>query len=355
MSEQLSTLESMVAAALAQESTPTPERVRELIGAVRGIPLFNAVDDEAAESLAKRFEERLGVTMKIGSVLVERGHQPWLADARASITPYYWDRYRRFLIDRRFPPLGIPILDTDTDRILDLMENPSREAPWDRRGMVVGHVQSGKTANYTAVICKAADAGYKLVVIIAGIHNILRNQTQLRIDEGFVGRDSARLLSKRDDRFVGVGRFDQTRRPVTFTNSVKDFSKAMATSVGLPLQNLNEPAVFVIKKNSSTLNNLLEWLREHSARGGARTIEAPMLLIDTDYNEESFFVRHAYFLGANDPYRSLKTTLKAEINEEAWATLHSDTSRPFDKPKSGRIAVKVINHLGDEVMKVFRV
>jgi adenine-specific DNA-methyltransferase len=77
--------------------------------------------------------------------------------------------------------------------------------------------------------------------------------------------------------------------------------------------------------------------------------------IDTDYNEESFFVRHAYFLGANDPYGALKTTLKAEIDEAAWATLHSDTSRPFDKPGSGRIAVKVINHLGDEVMKVFRV
>jgi adenine-specific DNA-methyltransferase len=77
--------------------------------------------------------------------------------------------------------------------------------------------------------------------------------------------------------------------------------------------------------------------------------------IDTDYNEESFFVRHAYFLGANDPYKALKTTLKAEVNEEAWETLHSDTSRPFDKSKSGRIAVKVINHLGDEVMKVFKV
>ena len=77
--------------------------------------------------------------------------------------------------------------------------------------------------------------------------------------------------------------------------------------------------------------------------------------IDTDYNEESFFVRHAYFLGANDPYSALKTTLKAEIDPDAWATLHSDTSRPFDKPKNGRIAVKVINHLGDEVMKVFKV
>ena len=77
--------------------------------------------------------------------------------------------------------------------------------------------------------------------------------------------------------------------------------------------------------------------------------------LDSDYNEESFFVRHAYFLGQNDPYKSLKTTLKAEINEEAWGTLNSDTSRPFIRPESGRIAIKVINHLGDEVMKVFRV
>ena len=77
--------------------------------------------------------------------------------------------------------------------------------------------------------------------------------------------------------------------------------------------------------------------------------------VDTEYNEESFFVRQAYFLGANDPYKALKTTLKAEINEDAWATLHSDISRPFPKPANGRIAVKVINHLGDEVMKVFRV
>jgi adenine-specific DNA-methyltransferase len=78
-------------------------------------------------------------------------------------------------------------------------------------------------------------------------------------------------------------------------------------------------------------------------------------MLDTDYNEESFFVRHAYFLGANDPYKALKTTLKAEIDQEAWDSLHSDTSRPFPKPASGRIAVKVINHLGDEVMKVFDV
>ena len=77
--------------------------------------------------------------------------------------------------------------------------------------------------------------------------------------------------------------------------------------------------------------------------------------IDTDYNSESFFVRHAYFLGANDPYFALKTSLKAEINKDVWESLHSDLSRPFEKPESGRIAVKVINHLGDEVLKIFRV
>jgi adenine-specific DNA-methyltransferase len=77
--------------------------------------------------------------------------------------------------------------------------------------------------------------------------------------------------------------------------------------------------------------------------------------IDTDYNEESFFVRHAYFLGANDPYKALKTALRAEIDEEVWSTLYSATSRPFPRPRDGVIAVKVINHFGDEVMKVYRV
>ena len=87
--------------------------------------------------------------------------------------------------------------------------------------------------------------------------------------------------------------------------------------------------------------------------GGTDSIA--LWMIDTEYNEESFFVRQAYFLGASDPYKALKTTLKAEIDAEAWATLNSDVSRPFEKPKTGRIAVKVINHLGDEVMKVFGV
>ena len=292
MSEAFQILESMVSAALARESLPTPQRIRELIENLRATPLCEGVTSGEAEHLATQLEERHGVTMKIGTMLTGQDYEPWLEAARAGITPYYWDRYRKLLTEKGFSGQVLAMLDRVSDRILGLLENPLKPGPWDRRGMVVGHVQSGKTANYAALICKAADAGYRLIVVIAGVHNNLRNQTQLRIDEGVVGRDSARLFSNRKDQFIGVGRFDRTRRPVTFTNSVKDFNKEMATGVGVPLQNLNEPAVFVIKKNSNTLKNLLEWLKEHSARAGTSTVDAPMLLIDDEADNASINTKH---------------------------------------------------------------
>ena len=300
MNDPLATLESMVAAALANQQGPTSEGIRELINSVRQMQRFETVTEEDAERLAKRFEERVSITQHLGSVLIERGHQPWLDAARARIDPFYWNRYRQHLIQEGFPNAGITTLDDVTDRVLGLMQDPLRDGPWDRRGMVVGHVQSGKTANYIGLMCKAADAGYKLIVIIAGVHNNLRSQTQRRIDEGFVGRDSARLLSKRDDMFVGVGRFDQMRRPVTFTNTLRDFNKMTATGVGLPLKDLTEPAVFVIKKNSSTLKNLIEWLTEHSSRGGVQSIDEPMLLIDDEADNASINIRHGAGGGVED-------------------------------------------------------
>ena len=292
MVDPIANLESMVAAALANRQGPTGEDIRKLIGDLRQLSIFDGVTEDDAERLAKLFEERVSITQHLGSILIERDHQPWLDTARARIDPYYWSRYRQHLIQEGFPTAAVTTLNEVTERVLGLMQDPLRDGSWDRRGMVVGHVQSGKTANYAGLICKAADAGYKLIVVIAGVHNNLRSQTQRRIDEGFVGRDSARLLSRQDDMFVGVGRFDHTRRPVTFTNTIRDFNKTTATGVGIPLQNLTEPAVFVIKKNSSTLKNLLEWLREHSARGGGESINEPMLLIDDEADNASINIRH---------------------------------------------------------------
>lgn len=290
MNDSLTILETMVGAQLAKEPLPSQERIRALISQVRQLSMFNDVTDSLAEKLALNFEAQHGVSMTIGSMLTAQDYEPWLDAARSKIQPYYWNRYKKLLTEKTFSGQVLATLDSVTERILGLLENPSRPGPWDRRGMVVGHVQSGKTANYTGLICKAADAGYKLIVVIAGIHNNLRNQTQLRIDEGFVGRDSARLLSNRDDpaqKFIGVGRFDKSRRPATFTSSIKDFSKLMATGVGVPLQDLKEPVVFVIKKNSSTLKNLIEWLTEHNAKSGNTSIDAPMLLIDDEADNAS--------------------------------------------------------------------
>ncbi|MEX1303689.1 MAG: site-specific DNA-methyltransferase [Rhodovibrionaceae bacterium] len=132
-----------------------------------------------------------------------------------------------------------------------------------------------------------------------------------------------------------------------------------ATASGNLFVVFGEPDIEVLPRDDDQLQIKINGVDVFRPGTGEITSEGPegiaLWMIDTDYNEESFFVRHAYFLGANDPYKALKTTLKAEIDKEAWETLHSDTSRSFPKPTTGRIAVKVINHLGDEVMKVFGV
>ena len=290
MTENLKNLEIVAAGLLASETNPSPSKIREIIGMFRQLEEFT-VDDASAEKLAREFEVRHAVTMKLGAVLSVE-YQPWLDGARAGISPFYWKRYRQLLVEKGFSGQVIATLDSVTDRILGLLENPAKAGSWDRRGLVMGHVQSGKTANYIGLICKAADAGYKLIVVIAGIHNNLRNQTQIRIDEGFVGYPSDRLLSKKKDvRVIGVGRFDQARRPITFTNAIRDFNRVVATGVGIPLQNLSEPAIFVIKKNSTTLKNLLQWLNEHSAKHGGM-VDTPMLLIDDEADNASINLKH---------------------------------------------------------------
>lgn len=292
MSEWLTRLEKMVAAYLSTEPQVTPTLIRDLIDNVRRMPGMAGVNDEQAERLAREFEVRLGVTMNIGAVLTAAEYKPWLEAAKVDIDPYYWERYKTHLLQKNFPPQVVSKMDQVTDTILGLLENPNREGSWDRRGMVLGHVQSGKTANYTGVICKAADAGYKVIIIIAGLHNNLRNQTQARIDEGFLGWDSSRLLHVNTSGRVGVGLLDARRKPSSLTTSLKDFNKAAATQANVPLQNMaGEPAVFVIKKNSSTLKNLLEWLRENR-RAGSEEVESPMLMIDDEADNASINISH---------------------------------------------------------------
>ncbi len=274
---------------------PTQEGIREWIDKLR--TSFPSVTAEEANELALWFEMVHGVTMGDGAALKNTEFEPWLEDVRAGFEPYYWDRYRVLLERKDLSSHVILKLDEKTEQILGFLANPTKLGQWDRRGMVVGHVQSGKTANYTGLVCKAADAGYRVIVIIAGIHNNLRNQTQRRIDEGFVGIDSTSKLLRKTlphETVVGVGHIDAQRPPVTFTTSWRDFNKTIADSVGVPLQSLVRPAVFVIKKNPSTLRNLIEWLRAHNAQRGTSTIREPMLLIDDEADNASINIRYRY-------------------------------------------------------------
>lgn len=285
MSENYERLMEVVQTAIAHGSQPTRQIIRERVEAFRQVPDY-CVTDEEADQMCRELESRLDISMNIGSVVKENFHE-WLSAEKASIDPYYWDRYRKLLEQQGFPPRVIARLDEVTERLAGLLENPKRQGAWDRRGMVVGHVQSGKTANYSGLICKAADAGYKLIIVIAGIHNNLRNQTQGRIDEGFVGRDSAAMLNNNRNKVIGVGRFDSNRRPVTLTNTVRDFNKQTATANGMELRSLKEPAVLVIKKNTHTLRNLVEWLKVHNMQNEGNFVDAPMLLIDDEADNAS--------------------------------------------------------------------
>lgn len=300
MKQILSSLEGMTSMYMAsQPGSHTAQSIREIIAQLRVMPMFaGQVEDDDAEELARLIEEKYGISMGFGAIVDAEDFRPWLHDARINgeIGDFYWGRYRKLLNLKGLPKSVIDATDEVTDRVLDRLGDPRNLSPWSRRGMVVGHVQSGKTANYTGLICKAADAGYRLIVVIAGIHNNLRNQTQARIDEGFIGRDTGRLAhanKAQRQKIIGVGQFDQREFPVSLTNTLRDFNKATATTNTSQIGQYNVPVVLVIKKNTSTLKNLLEWLKEHSVHQGTQMVSQPMLLIDDEADNASINTAYA--------------------------------------------------------------
>ncbi len=217
--------------------------------------------------------------------------EPWVKESRANrqLVWRFWERYHLYMQPKLAGPT-LNQLDNLTSDILDRLTNPKTPGAWERRGMVVGQVQSGKTGNYVGLMNKAADAGYKLIIVLAGLHDSLRNQTQIRIDEGFLGFNptvNAMSLTKANNR-IGVGKFKINVAAHALTTRLGDFSKTVAQSTGTPISS-SDPIVLVIKKNPSILKNLIQWLAvQGETQNGKKLIEnVPMLLIDDEADNAS--------------------------------------------------------------------
>ena len=273
----------------------TPQEIEDAVNIAVGIPQYAAFDREI---LIREIQSIYNIRMDDFRIIESYERRlPWLIAKKTEIWPQgkstFWNRYRDYLqIEKNFAPDVLGRLDRLTERILDSLFDPTKNVVIDKRGLVVGQVQSGKTSNYTGLICKAADSGYKLIIVLAGIHNSLRSQTQLRLDEGFLGYDTQVDRVNRDNRRnIGVGNIDSSLivHPLTSSLESGDFKSAAATA-GLTNFNTTEPILAVVKKNGSVLNRLLQWLLAQSIEmpDGKRVIRnKSLLLIDDEADNAS--------------------------------------------------------------------
>lgn len=224
--------------------------------------------------------------------IVLKENKSWIKERKSSenFDDYYYDRYEK-LMTKKFDPKTIYQNDEITDSILDNLGDPMQTNSFSTRGLVVGSVQSGKTLNFTTLINKAADHGYKFIIVLAGIHNILREQTQDRIDKGFIGmKTKGNTAFSHTNRRSGVGEIDFTpqKKPLPLTTFEYDFNKMKSLS-GQNLDQIKAPVIAVIKKNKTVLENLLNWLDiEHQVDIENKIrINSPLLIIDDEADNAS--------------------------------------------------------------------
>ena len=261
--------------------------VKEVLsGYTRMIP--SGPDSEEFENIVKILETQLDITQEIGHSISARDFHKWWDEKKSDgIDLHYWNRFSQYLSSQgELPPRVINVLDQTTDEILDYAGNPKQVGNWRRRGMVIGHVQSGKTSNYSALICKAADAGYRVIILLAGITNSLRKQTQERINYAFIGKHALETQNVRQEVIgAALHATGQPKHPDYGTTLSQDFIlKAASAQAGHQMQNKTEPIIFVCKKNLSTLKNLNQYFENAFDKG---MVPFPLLLIDDEADNAS--------------------------------------------------------------------
>ena len=254
--------------------------VDKACSALKAVETTTVVTEEIKNDVMEQLDCKWHTENEPASIIHDDQHKPWLTKAKQDRNMQYWERYRRYLSEQKnFPKKVIAALDDTTDDILDHTADPLTNESFDKRGMVVGHVQSGKTANYTGLICKAVDMGYRIVIVIAGLDNSLRTQTQLRLNEDFIGKDH-------QNKIVGAGRRGKIigKSIIRITDPTQDFNRKKAQEVQIDAS--DSQLLFVVKKNVSVLRNLNEWLSTWGSETGNLT-HAPMLVIDDEADHAS--------------------------------------------------------------------
>ena len=264
-----------------QEEVLTKDKVEQAAMNLATFYGYQVNLDSVVTAALTAVDTRMGSGVSL--VDMKSPHDEEWVSKRKDINWTYSEAYEEYLKVEGWSPGVVQSLSDVSDKILGHLQDPASAGGWDRRGLVIGHVQSGKTANYMGVIAKAADAGYKFIIVIAGVHNNLRKQTQERIDEGFVGRSS----DPNNRISVGVGLDTGYPYPATLTNLHNDFNQNTAAQSGWKLNDFRKPVILVIKKNVRTLTSLYGWLKEMNAQGDGIISDVPVLMIDDEADHAS--------------------------------------------------------------------
>ena len=311
MTEHQKNIIGMILMSLGSGNTPvTEELITKLVDMfdnmnATGLGTARLTKKEREEVIAELHASLL-VKIDRGHFLKEKDHVPWYMAAKAETYSKFWDRYRLYLLkEKHWNGDTINELDKTTDEIMDLLGNPDREGGFLRRGLCIGDVQSGKTSTYIGLINKAADAHYRVIILLTGTIEKLRRQTQQRIDEGFIGLDSYAFTLEKDNVRVGVGAIDDSTSGWAVTSTTSDFNAATAKKIVGQLTNINSPVIFVLKKNKSVLEKLEHWLRFYNANKVTKKIDLPMLLIDDEADNASVNTKQDDVTAINKGIRKL--------------------------------------------------
>lgn len=282
--------ESMVRMKLKADIGDANPKEEDIKKAIDEVSMLLPMTDAEKDYLEKLLQSNYKVRMDLGEKVVNPAtYHPWVASRKAKIDFYYWNRYYKYLeIEQGWTTDVINSLGEVSDEILDLCGNPIEEGSWKRKGLVLGDIQSGKTSNYLALCNKAADAGYKIIILLTGTIEGLRKQTQERVDAGFVGLNSRNVLQKNPEKkYIGVGSIDSNRSAMPFTDVISDFNSAKLQSLNFTIKGMPEPVILVLKKNKSVLENLATWLSTRNTSQIGAKIDLPLLLIDDEADNAS--------------------------------------------------------------------